>query len=83
MIISFDFQEREKRAASNKVLINSVKLSTQKPGIINSNSMDKSAQNNFMDSLMMELKQKKFATVPARRHHPRPGIVDLQNREYK
>lgn len=45
--------------------------------------MDKSAQNNFMDSLMMELKQKKFATVPARRHHPRPGIVDLQNREYK
>jgi hypothetical protein len=36
-----------------------------------------------MDSLMTELKQKKYATVPARRQRPRPGLFDNNEREIK
>jgi hypothetical protein len=36
-----------------------------------------------MDSLMTELKQKKFATTPARRRRPRQGLFDNDEREIK
>ncbi|CAF4543106.1 unnamed protein product, partial [Rotaria magnacalcarata] len=47
-------KEREKRLASNKLLANSVKLSTKKLTITGDN-VNKAADNNFMDSLMTEL----------------------------
>jgi hypothetical protein len=67
--------EKEKRLTVTKPLINSTKLPAQKA--------EKSKQNNFMDSLMNELKQKKFATVPARRQRARPGLFDNDDREVK
>ncbi len=36
-----------------------------------------------MDSLMTELKQRKFATVPARRRRPRQGLFDNDDRDEK
>jgi hypothetical protein len=36
-----------------------------------------------MDSLMTELKQNRFATVPARRRRPRQGLFDNDDREVK
>jgi hypothetical protein len=76
-ICIFLFQEREKRLAPNKSLVNSAKLPIQR---LDSNK--KTDENNFMDSLMAELKQKKFATVPARRQRIRPGLFD-NDREVK
>jgi hypothetical protein len=36
-----------------------------------------------MDSLMTELKQKKFGTVPAKRQKIRQGLFDNNDREVK
>jgi hypothetical protein len=44
---------------------------------------NKLADNNFMDSLMSELKQKKFGTVPARRRPARQDLFDNFDREQK
>ncbi|CAF0997782.1 unnamed protein product [Rotaria magnacalcarata] len=75
-------KEREKRLASNKLLANSVKLSTKKLTITGDN-VNKAADNNFMDSLMTELKQKKFTTVPARRRRACLDLLNTSDREYK
>ncbi|CAF1967434.1 unnamed protein product [Rotaria magnacalcarata] len=75
-------KEREKRLASNKLLANSVKLSTKKLTITGDN-VNKAADNNFMDSLMTELKQKKFTTVPARRRRACLDLLNASDREYK
>ena len=40
-------------------------------------------QNNLMDSLMSDLRQNKFATVPARRLRARPGLFDNIDRDAK
>jgi hypothetical protein len=76
LIILFS-QEREKRLTTTKTLINSTKLPVQR-----ADSIKNSDENNFMDSLMAELKQKKFATTPARRQRIRPGLFD-NDREVK
>ncbi|CAF0774445.1 unnamed protein product [Adineta steineri] len=70
-------KEREKSLISTKVLLNSTKTLPvqQKTNLINGNLMNKTTDNNFMDSLMTELKQNKFATTP-RRRRPRLGLFD-------
>ncbi|CAF3576102.1 unnamed protein product [Rotaria socialis] len=75
-------KEREKRLVSNKILANSVKLSTKKLTVTD-NNMNKAADDNFMDSLMTELKQKKFTTVPARRRRACLDLLNTSDREYK
>ncbi|CAF0749120.1 unnamed protein product [Rotaria sordida] len=77
-----EIKEQEKRLTSNKILLNSTKLEPQKLILTNDN-MNKLTDNHFMDSIMIELKQKKFSTVPARRRRLRPDLTDLNDREYK
>ncbi|CAF0934322.1 unnamed protein product [Rotaria sordida] len=77
-----EIKEQEKRLTSNKILLNSTKLEPQKLILTNDN-MNKLTDNHFMDSIMIELKQKKFSTVPARRRRLRPDLSDLNDREYK
>jgi hypothetical protein len=61
------------------MLVNSTKLPVQKSELTN-----KPGGHNFMDSLMTELKQRKFATVPARRQRSRPGLpFDKDDQEPK
>ncbi|CAF0789390.1 unnamed protein product [Rotaria sordida] len=77
-----EIKEQEKCLTSNKILLNSTKLEPQKLILTNDN-MNKLTDNHFMDSIMIELKQKKFSTVPARRRRLRPDLTDLNDREYK
>ncbi|CAF1232895.1 unnamed protein product [Adineta ricciae] len=75
-------KEKEKSLAMSKVLLNSTKtLPTQRTSLATSNT-NKLVENNFMDSLMTELKQKKFATAP-RVRRPRRGLFDNDDREVK
>ncbi|CAF0948549.1 unnamed protein product [Rotaria sp. Silwood1] len=75
-------KEQEKRSTSNKILLNSTKSVSQQLNI-NNNKNNKLVDINFMDSLMIELKQKKFSTVPVRRRRPRPDLLNLNDRELK
>ncbi|CAF4385405.1 unnamed protein product, partial [Rotaria sp. Silwood2] len=76
-------KERAKRFTSNKILLNSTKSVSEKLILNNDKINNKLADNNFMDSLITEFKQKKFATVPTRRHRPRPDLSGLNDREVK
>ena len=73
-----EMKEREKRLATKKVLLNSTKSSATKINSTNEN-LNKMPNNNFMDSLLTELKQRKFATVPANRPRQRPALFDRNN----
>ncbi|CAF2466390.1 unnamed protein product [Rotaria sp. Silwood2] len=76
-------KERAKCFTSNKILLNSTKSVSEKLILNNDKINNKLADNNFMDSLITEFKQKKFATVPTRRHRPRPDLSGLNDREVK
>lgn len=73
----FASQEREKSQPTSRVLLNS----TRTPLLVTANP-NKLPENNFMDSLMTELKQRKFATAP-RPRRPRRGLFDDDERDVK
>jgi len=59
-----------------KSLINTSKITLPKTILPMKNN-----ENNFVDSLMTELRSNKFATVPVRRQRSRPGLFDNSNRD--